>query len=199
MLIVQDVLISDDVIEQEFICNLSACKGACCWQGDYGAPVTAEEEETITGILDVIKPNLSLESQELLNKQGGFDNFTDQKWRGTKLHADGSCVFMTFDEAGSAQCGIEKTQRSGAIDFKKPLSCHLYPIRVNKQEPASFEAWNYDVWDICSPACDLGKKESVPVYKFLKEAIVRYKGVQFYEELEQAAEHMTRENQENKL
>ncbi len=196
MLIVQDVLISDDVIEQEFICNLSACKGACCWQGDYGAPVTAVEEKTITDILDVIKPNLSIESQKLLQEKGAFDNFAEENWRGTQLHDDGSCVFMTFDEGGIAQCGIEKTQKTGAIDFPKPLSCHLYPIRLIKQEPASFEAWNYDSWDICSPACDLGKKESVPVYKFLKAAIIRYKGKQFYEELEQAAEHMSQGKKE---
>jgi len=190
MLIVQDVLISDDVVEKEFICNLSACKGACCWEGDYGAPVTHEEEATILKVLDVIKPNLSIESQNLLEKKGAFDVFTDEKWRGTRLHDDGSCVFMTFDETGTAKCGIEGTQQSGDIEFKKPLSCHLYPIRVSKQEPATFEAWNYDTWDICSPACDLGKKESVPVYKFLKDAIVRYKGEHFYDELDQAAEHM---------
>ncbi|MFT6335980.1 MAG: hypothetical protein ACJATI_002735 [Halioglobus sp.] len=199
MLIVQDVLISDDVIEQEFICNLSACKGACCWDGDYGAPVTAEEEETIASILDVIKPNLPLESQKLLEEKGAFDNFAKDNWRGTSLHPNGSCVFMTFDEGGSAKCGIEKTQQSGAIEFKKPLSCHLYPIRVNKQEPASFEAWNYDVWEICSPACDLGKKESVPVYKFLKEAIIRYKGDHFYDELDQAAEHFKNEKNDENL
>ena len=186
MLIVQDVLISDDVIDQEFICNLSACKGACCWDGDYGAPVTAEEEKTIASILDVIKPNLPLESQKLLDEKGAFDNFAKENWRGTSLHPDGSCVFMTFDEGGMAKCGIEKTQQTGAIEFKKPLSCHLYPIRVNKQ----------DVWEICSPACDLGKKESVPVYKFLKEAIVRYKGENFYDELDQAAEHMKSEKNE---
>lgn len=193
MIIIQDVLISDDVVDQEFICNLSACKGACCWEGDYGAPVTREEEQTITQVLDTIKPNLSLESQKLLEEKGAFDVFTKDKWRGTTLHSNGSCVFMIFDEGGSAKCGIEKTQQSGSIGFKKPLSCHLYPIRVNKQEPASFEAWNYDVWDICSPACDLGKKESVPVYKFLKEAIVRYKGEDFYDELHQAAEHLKSE------
>lgn len=194
MLIVQDVLISDDVVEQEFICNLSACKGACCWEGDYGAPVTKDEEKEILRDLDRIKPNLSLESQQLLSEAGAFDEFTKDKWKGTRLHKDGSCVFMTFDEGGKAKCGIEKTHQSGDIEFKKPLSCHLYPIRVNKQEPASFEAWNYDVWNICSPACDLGKKESVPVYQFLKEAIIRYKGESFYEELDHAANHMKDES-----
>jgi len=189
MIIIQDVLISDDVIEQEFICNLDACKGACCWEGDYGAPVTEEEEKTILGYLDKIIPNLSLESQKLLKEKGSFDNFSEKNFRGTKLHPNGSCVFMTFDEQGKAKCGIEKTYNDGDITFKKPLSCHLYPIRVNKQAPG-FEAWNYDLWDICSAACDLGKKESVPVYLFLKEAIIRYKGEAFFEELEHAVKHI---------
>lgn len=190
MIIIQDVLISDDVVEQEFICNLSACKGACCWEGDYGAPVTPEEESTILSILDKVRPNLSIESNQLLDEKGCFDEYAEPKFRGTTLHENGSCVFMTFDDNGVAKCGIEKTFESGEIDFKKPLSCHLYPIRINVNEPASFEAWNYDLWEVCSPACELGKKESVPVYKFLKDAIIRYKGEEFYEELEHAVEYL---------
>jgi hypothetical protein len=178
------------VIEQEFICNLTACKGACCWEGDYGAPVTEEEQSTILSILDKIRPNLSIESNALLDEKGCFQTYSESNFIGTTLHEDGSCVFMTFDENGIAKCGIEKTYESGEIDYKKPLSCHLYPIRVNKHEPASFEAWNYDLWEICSPACALGKKESVPVYQFLKQAIIRYKGEAFYEELEHAVKYM---------
>lgn len=190
MIIIQDVLISDDVIEQEFICNLTACKGACCWEGDYGAPVTEEEQSIILSILEKIRPNLSIESNALLDEKGCFQTYSESNFTGTTLHEDGSCVFMTFDENGIAKCGIEKTYESGEIDYKKPLSCHLYPIRVNKNEPASFEAWNYDLWEICSPACALGKKESVPVYQFLKQAIIRYKGEAFYEELEHAVKYM---------
>jgi len=190
MIIIQDVLISDDVVEQEFICNLSACKGACCWKGDYGAPVTEEEQSTILSVLDKIRPNLSLESNQLLDEKGCFDEYADQKFTGTKLHENGSCVFMTFDERGAAKCGIEKTYEKGDIEYQKPMSCHLYPIRVNVNEPASFEAWNYDLWEICSPACELGKKESLPVYKFLKNAIIRYKGEEFYEELDHAVKYI---------
>lgn len=186
MIIIQDVLISDDVIEQEFICNLSACKGACCWEGDYGAPVTLEEESIILSNLDKIRPNLSLESNQLLDEKGCFDEYSESKFVGTTLHENGACAFMTFDDQGIAKCGIEKTFEDGDIDFKKPMSCHLYPIRVNVNEPASFEAWNYDLWEVCSPACELGKKESVPVYKFLKDAIIRYKGEDFYDELDKA-------------
>ena len=193
MIVIQDVLISDDVVEQEFLCNLTACKGACCWEGDYGAPVTSEEEEIIQNILDKVRPNLSIESNTLLDEKGCFDVFSEKQFRGTRLHENGACVFMTFDDKGIAKCGIEKTYEDGDIDFKKPLSCHLYPLRVTKNEPATFEAWNYDSWDICSPACALGKKESLPVYQFLKEAIVRYKGEEFYEELEQAVQYLNEE------
>lgn len=194
MIIIQDVLISDDVIEQEFICNLSACKGACCWEGDYGAPVTEEEQSIILTNLETIKPNLSIESNQLLNEKGCFAQYSESNFTGTTLHENGACVFMVFDEKGIAKCGIEKTNELKNINFIKPMSCHLYPIRVNINEPASFEAWNYDLWEVCSPACELGKKESVPVYKFLKNAIIRYKGEEFYEELDQAVKYMNEES-----
>lgn len=190
MIIIQDVLISDDIIENEFICNLSACKGACCWEGDYGAPVTAEEQKVIESILDKIRPNLSIESNRLLDSEGCFVEYSEPGFIGTTLHDDGACVFMTWDQNGLAKCGIEKTFEDGDIDYKKPRSCHLYPIRITVNEPASFEAWNYDKWDICSAACALGKENSTPIYKFLKEAIIDYKGEGFYDELEHAVKYM---------
>ncbi len=186
MLIIQDVLISDDIIDEEFICDISACKGGCCWKGDYGAPVSTDEEKSILSHLDKIKENLSLESNALIDNKNPFDIFTSENWRGTSLHKDGSCVFMIFDKNGTAKCGIEKTFEAGTIDFQKPMSCHLYPIRVTINKEAEFEAWNYDLWDICSAACDLGKKESVPVYQFLKDPIIKYKGIEFYNELDSA-------------
>ena len=103
MIIIQDVLISDDVIEQEFICNLSACKGACCWEGDYGAPVTPEEESTILSGLDKIRPNLSLESKKLLDEKGCFDEYSESKFVGTTLHDNGSCVFYDFRRSRNCQ------------------------------------------------------------------------------------------------
>ncbi|MEM9544537.1 MAG: DUF3109 family protein [Bacteroidota bacterium] len=190
MIIIQDVLISEDVIEKEFICNLSACKGACCWEGDYGAPVTEKEQSIIESNLDKIRPNLSVESNQLLDEEGSFAEYSKDKFTGTALHPNGACVFMTFDDQGIAKCGIEKTYEEGKISYKKPMSCHLYPIRVTINEPATFEAWNYDQWDICSAACALGKKESVPIYQFLKEAIIRYKGEEFYEELDHAVKYL---------
>ena len=192
MIIIQDVLISDDVVQEEFVCNLSACKGACCWQGDFGAPVSSDEEKEILHNLVPIREYLSQESNQLLDEKGCFQTYSDTNFTGTTLHENGACVFMTFDENGCAKCGIEKAYELGASTFKKPISCHLYPIRVVKNEESNFEAWNYDVWDICSEACILGKKESVPIYKFLENAITRYKGEDFFEELDLAVKHINR-------
>jgi len=97
---------------------------------------------------------------------------------------------------GMAKCGIEQAYLAGATDFKKPISCHLYPIRVNADEKTGFEALNYDEWDICSAACQLGKKEQVPVYRFVKEALVRKYGEDFYEELDMIAKYVLREEEE---
>lgn len=190
MILVQDVLISDDIISENFICNLNACKGACCYEGDYGAPVTKEEEELMTQHKKVIAEYLPQESKDLLQSEGVSQYFEEPKFQGTTLHPDGACVFMYRNEIGMALCGIEKAYKDGNIPMNKPRSCHLYPIRVVQNPEVGFEAWNYDRWDICSAACDLGNKESVPIYVFLKDSIIAYKGEDFYEELDAAAQHM---------
>lgn len=190
MIAIQDVLISEDIVKEEFVCNLSACKGACCWEGDYGAPVTEQEISTIIQLLPDIYENLSIESQSLLDKDGPFAYYSEPDFTGTNLHTDGSCVFMTFDEKGIAKCGIEKSKEQGKIDYTKPRSCHLYPIRVTKNVELNFEAWNFDRWEICTAACSNGKALKIPVYKFLKNAIIDYKGEAFYEELRAAANHL---------
>lgn len=190
MLVIQDVLISDDIIKEQFHCNLNACKGACCWEGDYGAPVSKEEIDTINQHMDVIKTNLNEDSVALLEKEGGFTFYKQPKVWGTTCHSNGACVFLTKNELGISICGIEKTWYEGKIPYQKPISCHLYPIRVSENDIVGFEAWNYDEWDICSAACAKGKEEKMPVYRFVKDAIIRKKGQGFYEELNAAAEHM---------
>lgn len=190
MLIIQDKLISLDVIEEQFLCNLNACKGACCWEGDYGAPLEESEIRTLVEVYEDVKPFLDAKSIQQIEEVGLYSYYKDTKEHGTSLMSDGACVFMTRDKLGIAKCGIEQAYRAGKTDFYKPISCHLYPIRVNKKEDVNFEALNYDRWEICSAACELGKKEQLPVYKFLKEAIVRKYGESFYEELAAAAEHM---------
>lgn len=185
MLIVQDKIISEDVIEKAFICNLNACKGACCWEGDFGAPLEMEEIEKLNEIIDEVRPYLSQEGLDVIKKKGVFDFYKEENEFGTPLLENGACAFMTKDEKGHAQCGIEQAYNDGKVNFKKPISCHLYPIRVT--ELPEYDALNYDRWDICSAACTLGEKEQVPVYRFLKEALIRKYGDSFYEELEAAA------------
>jgi len=188
MLLVQDKLVSDDVVERHFICNLNACKGACCWEGDFGAPLEKEELPILDEIYDRVKPFLSPAGIAAIEAQGKYAWFEEGDQWGTTLIDGGPCAYMSYDALGIAKCGIEQAHKAGAVDFKKPISCHLYPIRVEKNEEIGFEALNYDVWDICSAACTLGDQEQVPVYEFLKEPIIRKYGEAFYEELDAAAQ-----------
>lgn len=187
MIAIQDVLISDDLVEKKFVCNLNACKGACCWDGDYGAPVLEDEVKIIDQNIEVIKEGLDARSVALIDEKDWKDKFSEDQWEGTALHPDGSCVFIVKDPSGISMCGIEQAWMDKKIDYRKPLSCHLYPIRVNRNPELGFEAWNYDKWDICSAACSLGEELKIPVYKFAKEAIIRAKGEEFYNALDAAA------------
>lgn len=193
MLVIQDVLISDDIIEEKFFCDLSACKGACCTEGDYGAPVEQDEMEMINSYIDIIAENLPPESKKLLETNDGFTYYKEPKVWGTTCHTDGSCIFLTKNDLDISVCSIEKTWYEGKIPFQKPISCHLYPIRITQNDIAGFEAWNYDRWDICSAACKKGKKENMPIYQFVKDAVIRKKGQEFYDELKAAAEHFNEE------
>lgn len=188
MLMVQEILVSDDVIEQQFMCNLKACKGACCWEGDFGAPLEEAELKTLNRIYDQLTPYLTEEGKKVIEEKGKYTYFEEPQEYGTPLLENGACAYMTYDENGVAQCGIERAYKEGVVDFKKPISCHLYPIRVNKDENGFFEALNYDRWDICSAACAKGKETQIAVYQFAKDALVRKYGLAFYEELDAAAE-----------
>ncbi len=189
MIIVQDKLVSDDVVEENFICNLSACKGACCWEGDYGAPLEAAELAVLEAIYEDVKPFLSPAGIATIEK-GGKHAWYDGMGHGTPLIDGGPCAYLAYDALGIGYCGIERAWQAGATDFRKPISCHLYPIRIAVFDATGTEALNYDRWEICSAACTLGDKEKVPVYQFLKEAIIRKFGEDFYEELDGAAQFM---------
>lgn len=191
MVIVQDKLVSDDVLREDFVCNLQACKGACCWEGDFGAPLGPDEIPVLEQIFESIRPFLLPQAVELIREKGVYAVYEDGE-PGTPLMEGGACAYMTLDETGVAQCGIELAWKAGATGFRKPVSCHLYPIRIRKG-PSGFEALNYDRWDICKAACAMGKKLKVPVYRFLREAIVRKYGEDFYEELDAAANFLAEE------
>ena len=191
MLIVQDILISQDVVEEKFLCQLDACKGACCWEGDFGAPLEKEEMDTLREIYPDIKPFLREAGIKAIEEQGLFVQFEgDSGVFGTTLIDGRDCAYLTYEENGIAKCGIEKAYEAGATDFQKPISCHLYPIRVSKNEKTGFEALNYDRWDICSAACSAGEKAKLPIYQFLKTALIRKYGEDFFEELDALEEHL---------
>lgn len=185
MICIDDVLLSDDIVEEHFVCNLKACNGACCWEGDYGAPLTKAEIEIIKSELETVKKYLPENSITIIENEGFVKQYSKKKFAGTGLHNNGACIFLTDDSnKGLARCAFEMAYKDGVTKFRKPISCHLYPIRVIKNEEQGFEAWNYDRWDICSDACTMGKELKMPLYKFAKDAIIRAKGENFYEQIE---------------
>ncbi|MDX1940026.1 MAG: DUF3109 family protein [Saprospiraceae bacterium] len=190
MLMIQDVLVSDEVVQEQFLCNLNACKGACCWEGDYGAPLSDEELNILQNIYLDVAPFLTEAGRKTIEKEGVYKFYEDAEDFGTPLLNGGACVYMTRDENGIAQCGIEQAYRAGAIDFQKPVSCHLYPLRISPRGEDQLEIINYERWDICSAACKLGKQEQMPVYRFVKNALIRKYGEAFYESLDATAQHL---------
>lgn len=181
MIEIGKALVSDEVVEEAFVCDLQKCKGACCVEGDLGAPLLKEELPLIDEVIKLVSPYLGPEAIKILEKEGGYVLDEDGDYSTTTID-NKECAFAFYDSGGILKCGIEQAHKDGKTDFKKPISCHLYPIRVAKLP--EFEALNYDRWHICSPACDLGKELKVPVYKFLKEALVRKFGQDWYDELE---------------
>ena len=187
--LIEEILVSDDVIEKEFCCDVQKCKGACCYEGDWGAPLEPKELDIIEERLDVIKEFLEDRSLAFLKENSWHSYFAEMESEGTALHSDGSCVFMITDNAGIAQCGIELAHRAGRIDYRKPVSCHLYPIRIKKIGGLHFEALNYSEWDICKPALAAGQRKGLPLYEFAENAIKRVYGEAFYTAIEHAATH----------
>lgn len=189
---VKDKIVSLELFKNNFVCDLNACKGACCVEGDAGAPLTYEEIDILEDILEDVKPYMRKEGIEAVEKNGVFymDAFNEPV---TTLVNNKECAFAYFDEHGIAKCAIEKAHSEGKVDFKKPISCHLYPIREKKLAEDTV-ALNYDEWDICDPACKLGQELQVPVYKFLKEAITRAYGEDFYEEMDEVAQELKNNN-----
>jgi hypothetical protein len=177
-------IISEELLEEEFVCNLSACKGACCVDGDAGAPLTAEETKILEEIYPHVKPLLRKEGIEVIEQQGTWVTGSDNEPE-TPLIEGKECAYVIFD-GKTALCGIEQAYNQGLVDWKKPVSCHLYPVRI--KEFAEFSAVNYHQWHICSPACELGKSLQVPVYTFVKEALIRKFGETWYSQLEKTAQ-----------
>ena len=175
-----DKVVSTEVFERKFVCDLNACKGACCIEGDAGAPLSLEEVDILEEDLQAILPYMRPEGIEAVQKSGVFYMDEDNE-PVTTLVNGGECAFVYFDEKGITKCAIEQAHTEGKTEFKKPISCHLYPIRVRQFN--DFKALNYDRWSICAPACSCGEALNVPVYRFLKEPLIRAFGSEFFDEL----------------
>jgi hypothetical protein len=186
MIAIDNVLLSDELVEEQFVCDLQKCKGGCCVDGDCGAPLTKDETKILKDIYPTIKEYLVPEYIAEINKQG--THTTDSEYGYVTPTVNGGiCVYGYTDELGIVKCGIEKAWKAGKINFRKPISCHLYPIRIT--EHPGYEAVNYEPRpSLCKPACKLGKQLKVPVYKFLQEAITRKYGEDFYETLDAVAQ-----------
>lgn len=180
MIKIGEVLVSDDVKEKEFVCNLEKCKGACCVEGDYGAPLEEDELEILKEIYPHVKPYLTREGIQAIEEQGTHV-LDDDGDLSTPTIGGKECAYALYDDKGILKCGIEQAYYDKKITWKKPISCHLYPIRITKKK--NFEAVNYHKWDICSPACTFGKELGVPIYKFLKDPLIRKYGQVWYDEL----------------
>jgi hypothetical protein len=180
MIQIGDKIISRDLFEKHFICHLEECEGNCCIHGDSGAPLEDQEAEALSGELQKIYPFLRAEGKRAVSEQGAWVIDRDDE-KVTPLVSGEECAYVVFEDA-IARCAIEQAYSEGAIRFRKPVSCHLYPIRIGQLKHGI--ALNYHQWSICEPARTLGKKEGVPVFRFLKDAISRVYGEAFYDELE---------------
>lgn len=189
MVQIGDKIVSKDLFDQHFICDLKKCEGNCCVFGDSGAPLDEDEVHTLEEHIDDIKPFMRAEGLRAVSQKGSWVIDSDGD-KVTPLVGDEECAYVVFED-GIAWCAIEKAFERGYLPMQKPVSCHLYPIRVSHLKNGV--ALNYHRWSICEPARILGKKEGMPVFRFLKDPIIRVYGSQFYNELEIVYEHILKE------
>jgi hypothetical protein len=183
------MLISDEVVEKQFVCDLSKCKGGCCEEGDAGAPLEDNELRIIEDAYEKIKPYLTPNSIKEIERKGRFVYSQEFGWVTPTLGGDNEiCVYGRRDENGIIKCAFEQAYNDGIINWKKPVSCHLFPIVTQKGKHGVYENVNYVPREnLCKPACSLGKKLKVPAYRFLKEALIRKYGEEFYDVLDKIA------------
>ena len=188
MIAIENKLVSDEIVEKQFVCDLNKCKGGCCEDGDAGAPLQLSELDELIHNYEVIKPYLTPEGIKAIEQQGKYHFDTEFGWVTPTIKGE-MCAYGFRDENGIIKCGIETAYNEGKLKWKKPVSCHLFPIRVKKSaEDKNLEYLNYEPRnDLCKAACKLGKRLQVPVYVFLKDALIRKYGEEFYKALEAAA------------
>ncbi|TXH24469.1 MAG: DUF3109 family protein [Cyclobacteriaceae bacterium] len=192
MIAIDNILVSDEIVKEQFVCDLSKCKGACCVDGDAGAPLSKDELDKLNAVYDKVVPYLDDESLRELERQGRYVYDKEFGWVTPTIESK-VCVYGIRDEQGIVKCGIEQAYIDGKIKWKKPISCHLFPVIVKESKRSDNVYVNYEPReDNCKAACALGKKLKVPVYVFLKEALVRRFGQAFYNSLEATANHLAK-------
>ena len=189
MIQIGKTLVSEEIIDTDFVCNLNACKGQCCIDGDAGAPLEEQELAVMEEIFPKVKPYLRPEGLQAIEEQGIYTTNEDGEYE-TTLIDEKDCAYVIYDDNNIALCAIEEAYSQGDIAWKKPVSCHLYPVRV--REYTEFYGVNYDKWSICDDACVLGKELQVPIYKFVKQALIRKFGEDWYAELEKVAANLNK-------
>jgi hypothetical protein len=187
MIVIEHTLVSDEVIEEQFVCDLSKCKGGCCEDGDTGAPLETKELDIINEVYNIVKPYLTNEGINIIEKQGRYQYDREYGWV-TPAIDGGMCAYGFRDENGVIKCAFEQAYYDGKTSWKKPISCHLFPIRIKVGK--EYDLVNYEPREsLCNAACKLGKKLKVPVYQFLKEAIIRKYGEDYYQQLDAYYQH----------
>lgn len=187
MIEIDNILISDEIIEEHFVCDLVKCKGGCCVDGDAGAPLENKELKELEEVYNEVVPYLTKEGKLKIEQEGKYVYDREFGWV-TPTVSNGMCAYGTIDKKGIVKCGIEQAYNNGKTSWRKPISCHLFPIRIKKTVKADLV--NYEPReDLCSAACVLGKKLKVPVYQFLKEPIIRKYGKDFFEALSATARY----------
>jgi len=182
---IDNKLVSSEIFEKKFVCDLNACKGECCVAGDAGAPLEKTEIKEIEKILPIVQKYMLPKGIAQVEKDGVSVLDYDEDYVTPLMDGTGACAFVFFDKNEIAKCAIEAAFLAGEVTFQKPISCHLYPIRVTKLK--KHDALNYNQWSVCAPACTCGESLDVPVYKFLQKPLIRRYGTEFYQQLTIAA------------
>lgn len=183
MIIVGNTLVSEEIFDERFVCDLHACKGACCVEGESGAPLDHEELSALEEVFEKVRPFMNEEGIQTVSDKGLYEVDSDGDFVTPLIGNHGACAYAFFDEQGIAKCSIEKAWLEGHTHWRKPISCHLYPIRL-AQLP-DYTAINYHHWPVCLPACACGERLGVPVFRFLREPLIRKFGEAWFAELEE--------------
>ncbi|WP_345954886.1 DUF3109 family protein [Mucilaginibacter sp. PAMB04168] len=180
MIEVGSALVHEDVVTENFVCNLNKCKGACCLEGDSGAPLAADELDILRDIYPKVKPYMTAKGIATVEAVGTHVTDFEGDYTTPCVDTNKECAYVTW-ENGITKCAIEKAWEAGDVEWRKPISCHLYPIRITNYP--EFDVLHYDRWNICSPACSFGSELKVHVHEFLKEPLIRKYGEEWYQEL----------------